>query len=168
MKSLRLLCLVLFLLVSTAGHSQSCLDSIDASTPNDRFVVNGGEVTDTRTGLIWQKCSLARRGADCEIGNTLGYSFPEALQAAEDQAQLTGKAWRLPNVNELHSIVEEKCHDPSINLAIFPDTKGRFYWASTPYAAYQDVGWGVFFGNGYTGLSFKPFGNAVRLVLSPE
>jgi hypothetical protein len=167
MNKLILSCLFLLLCnTSIVQAVQTCRDSITASTPSDQFIVNDEEVTDTKTGLIWKKCSLNRSGSNCDMGDILGYTWEEALQEAETQKQLSGLAWRLPNVKELRSIVEEKCVGPAINLAIFPDTKSSFYWTATPYADYSDVVWGVFFGNGYSGLSFKPFGNAVRLVRS--
>ncbi len=79
--------------------AQTCKDTIPASTPGSRFVVNGDEVTDTETGLIWQRCTLGQTGNDCS-GSASLHTWQQALQAAY-------APWRLPNINELESIVEE-------------------------------------------------------------
>ena len=80
-------------------------------------------MTDTRTGLIWMRCSLGQMwdGAACS-GTANTYTWQAALQAAfeinsgasnDDGDGLAGFAnetdWRLPNRNELESIVERRC-----------------------------------------------------------
>ncbi|MCP4287360.1 MAG: DUF1566 domain-containing protein, partial [Gammaproteobacteria bacterium] len=115
---------------------------------NSRFVVNGDEVTDTETGLIWQHCSLGQTGSDCSGGSANTYNWQQALQAAS-------APWRLPNINELESIVEDKCFDPAINPTIFPNTVSSNYWSASPNANYSNNAWYVYFRNGgsYYGYS---------------
>ena len=147
----RLLIVGLIFLLSQAEAAQTCNDFMPASTPDSRFIVNGGEVTDLATGLIWQRCSLGQTGSDCSGGGATGYSWTLALQAADDEKQLTGKPWRLPNVKELRSIVEEKCHDPAINLVVFPGTPAsNFYRTASPStsAFNSNRSWWVHFGKG--------------------
>jgi hypothetical protein len=56
-------------------------------------------------------------------------------------------AWRLPNKEELDSIVEPDCRKPAINEDVFPDTALMAYWSSTPSgpccAWHVNFRWGI-------------------------
>jgi hypothetical protein len=149
---------------------QVCKDSITASTHDSNFIVNGGEVTDTTTGLIWQKCSLGQFGSNCEPSSPYFYTkWTNALLAAQAHSQQTGLPWRLPNVRELRSIVEERCYQPAINLSIFPNTPSWGYWTASPSATRDsDWAWGVRFDNGESSQSSSYSGRYVRLVRSGQ
>lgn len=76
--------------------------------------------------------------------------------------------WRLPTIQELLSLVDYTRHDPSIDVAQFPDTKSNYYWSSSPDAsAPADFAWIVGF---YHGLAvdydrdLTAFVRAVRSV----
>lgn len=102
-----------------------------------------GTVTDTYTGLMWQRCpagyALNEKGtpgvmADdrCALDTDADMSWQEALQYAANSESATYTDWRLPNVKELDSIVELGCHAPAIETAPFPDTPSNLFWSSTP------------------------------------
>ncbi len=143
-KPILLICITLLVQNISA---QTCKVTIPASTPDNRFIVNGDEVVDKETGLIWQHCSLGQTGGDCSEGRG-DYSWQDALQAAENERASTGKPWRLPNIKELRSIVEERCYYPSINLTIFPGTISFNYWSSSPNAYILNDAWSVHFVDG--------------------
>jgi len=42
--------------------------------------------------------------------------------------------WRLPNRNELESLVKIDVSDPAIDATAFPNTVSDWYWTSTNYA----------------------------------
>ena len=159
--------LTILLIFSSLAVSQECKDSITASTPDSRFSINGQEVTDTVTGLIWQKCPLGKTGSDCSAGSIQSLTWEGALQAAVTEAQITGKGWRLPNIKELNSIVEEKCVDPAINVTNFPNTKSGF-WSASLYFDDFDTVWVVNFGGGGSGAGFRPGSEYVRLVRTEQ
>ena len=58
-----------------------------------------------------------------------------SAQAMADDINRTGALffsdWRLPRVPELATIAERECENPRIDLALFPDTPGEFYWTAT-------------------------------------
>ena len=106
--------------------------------PNERFQVHGdGTVTDKQTGLMWMRCSLGQNLQDNCSGYAYSYDWQEALESARDFSLANYSDWRLPNINELSSLVARDRHSPAINSAIFPDTQSityPYYWSSTPPA----------------------------------
>jgi hypothetical protein len=144
-------------LALTAGLAQA------ASVP-ERFTVSpdGLEVTDKRTGLIWRRY-IEKNPFDYRSYKI--FTWQQALQQAANEAARTGVAWRLPNIKELASLVDQTIAypGPTINTAAFPDTpdrfdwsSSRFFWSSSPYAGNvytypgNDVvrAWGVYFNLG--------------------
>jgi PKD repeat protein len=100
-----------------------------------RFIDNGdGTVTDTATGLMWQQFSGMER------------SWKAALSYCEN-FRLAGYAdWRLPNKNELQSLVDYSKYSPAIDTLFFPDTQSdKAYWTSTTYYDLPDRAWAVNF-----------------------
>jgi Protein of unknown function (DUF1566) len=107
------------------------------------FVDNGdGTVTDNNTGLLWMKCLQSRSGANCEIGPTIngvpvaaGYGYWGAHDECTN-LNFAGKTnWRLPNVNELRSIMDYTRIQPSI-ASVFPGNAAMLTiedatWSST-------------------------------------
>ncbi len=126
--------------------------------PPNRFVIKRDEVTDTVTGLIWQRCSLGQTGGDCSGGSADTYRWQEALQAASSP-------WRLPNIKELRSILEEKGVSPVINQTIFPNTvTGPSYWSASADPKLSAYAWLTSFESGESGYFHKSYRGRVRLV----
>lgn len=169
-----LLALLVSLLIAAPTLAQpSCPSSISSTTPDSRYQDHGDDtVTDLQTGLMWQKCSLGKNGPKCETGSLTAFTWNQALQQGEDQNSSGGFAgysdWRLPNVNELESLVEEACYNPAINVALFPSTPGLTYWSSSPYANGLSSAWGVDFDGGYSYNDNRGYVRYVRLVRSGQ
>ncbi|HOW75801.1 MAG TPA: DUF1566 domain-containing protein [Candidatus Competibacteraceae bacterium] len=146
--------------------------AVPATTPTMDFTLHDdGTVTHTPTGLMWMRCSLGQTwtGTTCTgTGNT--YTWSNALNAAQTVNASSGYAghadWRLPNKNELASIVEERCWLPAINAAIFPGTPSDgWYWSSSPGATGgSGYAWYVDFYSGLVNILSQSNGNRVRLV----
>ena len=138
--------------------------AIPAATPIEGFFdFNNGQVLHRPTQLIWMRCAIGQvwTGGGCS-GEPELLNWAAALNAATD-AGLDGHSdWRLPNRNELNSIVESRCYDPAINGSIFPDTPNQGFWTASPAAA--DTAWNLDFDQGE--LILRPTGEtaAVRLV----
>ena len=73
------------------------------------FTDNGdGTVTDGTTHLMWDQCAYGLTGATCTTGTALQTSWAGALDAAvaANNANYKGfNDWRVPNKNELESLV---------------------------------------------------------------
>ncbi len=141
----------------------ACNGAIPASTPVSRFSVEGDEVTDKVTGLIWRRCSAGQSGTGCS-GDVSTFKWDQALDYAEQQALASGVAWRLPNVSELATLVEVSCSSPAINSTLFPSTPGIDYWTNSPYVNSSTYAWAVAFGDGSTIFTTRYYTLGVRLV----
>ena len=148
-----------------ATAAQTCRDDIPATAPDSRFTDNGdGTVSDSATGLIWKRCLEGQSGSTC-TGSPQSFTWQQALEHARDAVFAGNSLWRLPNKNELESLVERRCYGPAINLTYFPNDPGwGVVWSSSPNAGDFDGAWSVGFYNGYVGYHFKNDGNYVRLV----
>lgn len=140
----------------------ACVWSAQAACPTDlgRFAANGAEVTDSKTGLVWARCSVGQvwDGSTC-TGSASSHTHEQALSLAQSAI-----GWRLPNVKELSSIVDKGCMDPAIDSAAFPNTPSRAYWSSTPSAGNVFNAWYVIFLVASSGPAFRDGPFAVRLV----
>ncbi len=162
--------LLLMLFPSIHIWAQTCNSAIPRAAPDSRYIDNAnGTVTDLYTGLMWQQCSAGRTGSNCATGALEKYSWGGALLYVVDLNATTGFAnhfdWRLPNVKELFSLVDETCNDPAINLNYFPNTNYVWHWSSTPHVNNSNNAWFVSFGGSLSDIS-RYQGNLVRLVRS--
>jgi hypothetical protein len=90
----------------------------------NNFVDNGdGTVNDTKSGLMWQQVGADRIVWDAAL------TYCEKLEVADYGD------WRLPNRNELQSLVEYSVFSPSIDTVAFPGSFSYYYWSSTNYAS---------------------------------
>jgi hypothetical protein len=158
------------LLAISAGGTladQVCkYDSIPATASASRFTDHGdGTVTDQATRLQWKRCSEGQdwSGGTCS-GTAAGYTWQQALQQADTPSFAGKDDWRLPDIAELTSIVEEACQVPAIDLGLFPATPGSVYWSSSPDASYTDSAWVLYFYYGGSGHGNKLNAYRVRLV----
>ncbi len=167
--------LILLLLLSHSSLWAACENTIPASTPSGQLMDNhDGTVSDLKTGLMWKQCSEGLSSADltspdCATGTAAALSWDQALQQPQSLNVGGGFAghtdWRLPNVKELRSIVEEQCFSPSINATFFPNTPpGSAFWSSSPDALFADYAWSVRFFNGFSGSNYRTDTLQVRLV----
>lgn len=157
-------------LLPVLTQAQQCqTDSILVTTPSNQFTDHGdGTVSDIRTGLMWKKCQEGATGDGCDGGSPAAYAWQAALQQVQTVNTTGGFAgysdWRLPNIKELRSIAERQCFDPSINLAVFPQTPSVVFWSASPYADGGDHAWVIDFGLGGGDVVHKDTQHQVRLV----
>ena len=165
------LALLLPLAWMTPAASQTCQPetAVPATTPASRFQDNGdATVTDQSTGLMWARCPEGLSGSACADGTVANFTWEAALIRARDSSLAGYTDWRLPNIKELSSIVEERCSNPHINLAVFPNTPASFFWSASPEANSSYEAWSVRFYNGYASNGYRYAGYHVRLVRSGQ
>lgn len=148
------------LLVSLALLTGAFCASTAQAQARFSYSTNGAEVTDSKTGLIWQRCSAGQNwsGITC-TGTATTYTHEQALSYAQSQ---TG--WRLPNVKELSSLVDRTVVNPSIDNVVFPTTPVNWIWSASPYVGNAASAWVVHFGQGGVGFYVRSSLLQVRLV----
>jgi hypothetical protein len=120
-----------------------------------------GIVTDSATALQWQD-DYSDNGGDIKIANwkdAIGYCNELSLGGHND--------WRLPNKNELLSIVDYTKSYPAISDE-FQNTSSDYYWSSTTRASPPSHAWGVHFGGGHSYYNGKTHYNLVRCARSGQ
>lgn len=133
--------------------------------PAPRFTVNGstGTVDDNLTGLVWLK------NANCFETQAWANALTSANNLAAPQCGLSDGSiagdWRLPNREELESLVDFAYYSPALSNANvsakwveggpFDNVQSADYWSSTTYAFMTDYEWRVDMDSG----SVYPFGN---------
>ena len=92
-----------------------------------------GTVTDVTTGLMWQQ------------RDTKAMTWEEALGYCENLNLAGYHDWRLPNIRELLSLLDEGRPGPAIDTAYFPGCESSYYWSSTSHTLYPGFAWNVGF-----------------------
>jgi len=129
-------------------------------------------VVDTIGRRIWQGCAAGQRGESC-AGAAEKMTWAQALSTCEGLRWGGHDDWRLPDIKELRSLVDERRARPAIDPEAFPSTPfygpddtsdnvGQF-WSSTArsynnFALYAD------FGTGFSHFFRQDEGRHVRCV----
>ena len=116
------------------------------------FLKNGDIVKDSVSKLEWQ---------DNAVGSTMAWE--DAITHCEELSLGGHSDWRLPNINELKSIVDRSKDYPAI-VNGFENTSSNRYWSSTTYEGYKGSAWIVTFSYGYVGYYRKGHNYYVRCV----
>jgi hypothetical protein len=117
--------------------------------------VNGNEVTDEVTGLVWERTVDAKPR-----------TWEDAMQYCACLSIDGLSGWRLPSRIELVSLVDFTKASPSINAEAFPDTTNDNFWTSSVVAIDDGLAYLVFFLNGHTTYSQLDYEYRTRCVRS--
>lgn len=154
-------------LVFGSAHAVQCLNNIPPTNPDNVYEIHddGSTVTDTRTGLMWKRCSEGQtwNGSIC-AGSDSTFAWADALNHVLTLTDAGYDDWRLPNRNELESLVEDCTYYPAINTDIFPNTPSSGFWSASPNANSSYFAWGVDFLFGESSLTSRGGYNRVRAV----
>jgi hypothetical protein len=140
-----------------------CNPNIRETTPTNRFDINQtyGIAFDNHTKLTWKLCAEGQSYSHGHcLGDATAFSWDEAMRNFEHK----GDSWRLPNVDELKSIVEERCKSPAANIAVFPHTPLSPFWSASPLDKDPSLARYVNFLNGSSNSTVKSSRKNVRLV----
>ena len=109
-----------------------------------------GTITSIDTGLMWQA-----KPADTNNDHLPDImSWQDALAYCENLSLAGYSDWRLPDIQELRSLVNYSSYSPFI----LP------YWSATTYAKITGYAWGINFGHGDFAFGGKSDSNMVRCV----
>ena len=117
--------------------------------PGTRFIDNAnGTVSDQLTGLVWLK------NAGCINASNWATALTAANQLASGACGLTDGSsageWRMPNANELESLVDVSKTNPAVSAG-HPFTNintAKAYWSSTTYMALTSNAMAIRFSDG--------------------
>ena len=145
------------------------------------YTDNGnGTITDNRTSLVWEK--LGDENIDPIHDKDTIYTWADAfakIQQLNTSPCFAGQCdWRLPNVNELHSILDYAGTSTALLVATVFNTgcapgctvtacscaAAGAHWSSTTYTESPDSAWEVLFDLGYVVIDAKISPNFVRAV----
>jgi len=137
----------------TSSYYVRCVRGTQTTSASFFIDMGDGTVTDNTTGLMWQQ-------ADDATTRT----WEQAITYCEGLSLAGFTDWRLPNVKELGSMVDNTVINPSINTVFFPSAISSNYWSSTTYAGNVTFAWYVVFSSGDVSSSVKTSSNYVRCV----
>ena len=131
---------------SCAGTGQDGALQMGVSWPNPRFAVSGDCVTDNLTGLMWTK------NASLPNGKRTWHQALDYVASMNSGSGLFGyHDWRLPNVNELESLVHADQSNSAtwLNTQGFTNVQSDYYWSSSSSASNTGNAWAVDMWDGY-------------------
>ena len=118
--------------------------------PTPRFTVSGDCVTDNLTGLMWTKNA-----------NLPGVykTWQQALDYANGLSLCGHTDWRLPNVNELESLINAEQSNSAtwLNTQGVSNVQSNLYWSSTSNAYYTYDAWIVNMWFGFVDYGYKSY-----------
>ncbi|MCB1926230.1 MAG: DUF1566 domain-containing protein [Gammaproteobacteria bacterium] len=130
------------------GSGQDGERQIGARLPESRFTTAGDGVRDDLTGLIWY------RDGDLTHGGVDWQSALDAVAALNDRAR-QDDAWRLPNINELESLVDCSRHSPALADGHGFANLGDTYWSATTSMYEPTWAWALYLNKGAVGVGEK-------------
>jgi len=140
--------------IPCAGTGQDGEIQAGVGWPDPRFADNDdGTMTDYLTGLIWASNAniMPTRDPDWDTDFARNDGMVTWQHALAYVAKLNAEDylgysdWRMPNVNELESLVNanESLSGTWLNTQGFTNVQGNWYWSSTTKAYPSDLAWCV-------------------------
>jgi len=130
---------------------------------NADFIRTNNSVHDTQRALEWQ---------DNNETNSSTYRWQEAIDYCERLVMDGDSDWRLPNINELKTVIDRDKKEPAIKESLFEyigEENYYGYWSSSSVADFENYAWIIYFGNGIVYSNYKEYnGLYVRCVRDAE
>jgi len=135
-------------LVRCAGTAQDAEFRFGLAWPEKRFEVYSDFAVDYLTGLCWLRTANLTNEP---------VTWDDAFEAIR---RLNSKpdgilSWRLPNINELESIVDSSTHSPALPAGHPFKEVQEAYWSSTTSMFEPDWAWALYLTKGAVGVGQK-------------
>lgn len=91
-----------------------------ADAPPGRYGLDAETVTDQQTGLMWQRGTTATT-----------YTWADASTRCDGLSLAGYDDWRLPEIKELLSLVDDTRAAPAIDPLAFPNAPAAVFWSAT-------------------------------------
>ncbi|SDX98740.1 Protein of unknown function [Allochromatium warmingii] len=145
--------------------TDTCLNGTSETTPSSDFTLlaEGAVVRHETTQLEWQRCPLGLRW-DAAVKGCLGRPLNRDWERALKAASKAQDGWRMPNAEELLTIVEKCRTGPTVNIQVFPNTPTSNFWSTSLDSSGSNRVWAVSFFSGRAFRTSKIQGGSVRLV----
>ena len=144
---LKFIASILTVLFLISGANQAVPSSF---YPKDHIVI------DLSKKIEWLRCTVGQQwnGETC-VGKTLLMNHKTIVQALKIADEQLGASWRLPNLEELYSLVCKSCEKGrKFYTDVFPNTDPRAYWTGEKNFMSKGSYWTV---NFFTGHKFGRF-----------
>ena len=123
----------------------------------NRYEKSASGLVDRQNSIIWMPLEAGDKKKK--------YNFEEA-QAFCEENSYQGRAWRLPNLDELYGIVDYDYIRPTVDTAVFGVMMNRYYWSGDEFG--EDKAYVVGFKLGSVATSSKENRSYVRCVSDRE
>jgi hypothetical protein len=136
MEHLRFKCFAFFIFTFFIACFQTKEPALNRSSD---FQDNGnGTITDLKTKLTWQKCSMGQKvNSQCD-GDLQSTNWLIAMRYCE-KLSLANQHWTLPTSQEILSLLSpESIHQ--VNSIVFPNNGKSNYWTSTSHETVDLIG----------------------------
>ncbi len=133
------------------------------TNPDGTTPITGDVVLDQLTGLIWARDAGTPTVESCTGGYKTWQPALDYIACLNDINYLNHNDWRLPNINELETLINagEANSGTWLNNQGFSNVKGFYYWpffyywSSTGLTKHTAYAWAVGMGNGWVGGDLK-------------
>ena len=125
----------------SASNHVICVHVNDYDPLQDRFTLDTETVKDAESGLMWQRYYTSAK------------TWSEALFYCENSSAGEKYDWRLPNRNELASLVDYNKADGT--MSAFPGIAAKEFWTSTSSVSEPAKAWTVDFESGAIAAGVK-------------
>jgi hypothetical protein len=132
--------------VACPGTGQDAELRSGAVWPEPRFERTALGQLDNLTGLVW---------ADPAVLPGEPVAWEAALRLAAGFSQALGPGWRLPDVNELESLVDAGAADPALPPGLAGALRAEGFWSSTTSFFDQGFAYVLYVQKGAVGVGFK-------------
>lgn len=115
----------------------------------ERFEVFDRGILDRATGLYWMpRGDLTQRFVTWSDALSL-------IDRINRKNHLGYANWRLPNIRELSSLVDDTRHTPAMALPVDLKSIHSFYWSATTSVYNPSYAWTLYTRDGYIGVGYK-------------